>query len=368
MGDAPPKLYEPFSTPSAGRGLRATCALKPGTEVLRERPAACAWSCGDDMAECIDMLAQIIIAGATEQHREPLRALLSEETRLREKDASLLEEVGKHATPAVQRAILTSDREGAEQVTPSDMSAESVVTAYCKHLINSMGVLDSQTFARRGMALYPHAAALLNHSNAPNCWANFEPDGELRLRTLCAVAPAEELTIAYLDTAVTLSELRAELLDKYLFDCGGEERRFAPATVDSAKVIGLAAKYRSPPPPEPAALVPVVTAAMDAAVEAEEWAAACDACDDLLFCYRFCYRVIHPRVGLRLVSQGLSALNKPGKDLPAAKVALAKATKILTVTHGAEHPATASAAQTLDLVTRLLAPKTSFQGYGVSPP
>ena len=90
--------FEPFVTPSAGRGLRATRVIKAGEEVLNEAPVACVWSStADDTAECIDMLAQIIMAGATARFGEPMAALLSEEELTRQKDPSLLAEVAQHA-------------------------------------------------------------------------------------------------------------------------------------------------------------------------------------------------------------------------------------------------------------------------------
>ena len=143
-----------FDTLSSGRGLRAARALKPGEEVFRELPAACAWSRpdGNDFADVIDMLSQIILASISTRYRKPFAALLSHEEVLGEKDPALLKEVADHATPAVRRNIAESDPACACLVTKA-----AVITAYCKHLVNSMSVVNGETFAQRGTALYPGA-------------------------------------------------------------------------------------------------------------------------------------------------------------------------------------------------------------------
>ena len=72
-----------------------------------------------------------------------------------------------------------------------------------------------------GVALYP-AAAMMNHSDAPNVAQTFRGK-TASFRCLRDVDEGEELTIAYVELAATRAERRAELLEGYLFDIDEDE-------------------------------------------------------------------------------------------------------------------------------------------------
>jgi hypothetical protein len=216
-----------------------------------------------------------------------------------------------------------------------------------------------------------------NHSNNPNCHTLFDKtaDGmsqELVVRALTKIEPGEEITIAYLDTAVEYAELRAELRNNYFFDCGAEDERGfgGPAAVDPERVAAIAAKYSTggnapavgidaadgmfpptPPPRSAAGLVDVVTDAMDALVEASKFKEALVAGEDCLYLYRACYRLVHPRVALRMLSMGLVALK--AADLSKASELLKKAVRLMGITHGLDHQMVRTAKETLTLVEQL---------------
>ena len=82
----------------------------------------------------------------------------------------------------------------------------------------SLGRTASASFRRRGV----------DHACAPNCAQSFRGK-TLTVRCLRDVRAEEELTIAYVELAVTRAERRAQLMKQYLFDIddedGGRRRR-----------------------------------------------------------------------------------------------------------------------------------------------
>ena len=72
-----------------------------------------------------------------------------------------------------------------------------------------------------GVGVFPTAAAM-NHACAPNCAQSFRGK-TLTVRCLRDVRPEEELTIAYVELAVTRAERRAELMKQYAFDIDDED-------------------------------------------------------------------------------------------------------------------------------------------------
>lgn len=80
-----------------------------------------------------------------------------------------------------------------------------------------------------GVALYP-AAAMMNHSDAPNVAQTFRGKNA-SFRCLRDVDEGEELTIAYVELVATRAERRAELLEGYLFDIDDEFLDEARSTV-----------------------------------------------------------------------------------------------------------------------------------------
>lgn len=205
-------IFRAFTDPVRGRGLIAARAIYPGEEVLREKPAALVLG-GDDSSEfeeIHEMVAQMLLCSRTAELKESIAQLCSFVKLQRERDPSLLAEVARHATPAVR--ALVKARAGAAAAKTVD--SEVVVLMYCKHLLNSMIVLDPETLETIGTALYPRDGALLNHDNKPNCWTLFEPVAvsggdclrgggkgggciyELVVRSLTAIKEGDELTIA----------------------------------------------------------------------------------------------------------------------------------------------------------------------------
>ena len=72
-----------------------------------------------------------------------------------------------------------------------------------------------------GVGVFPSAAAM-NHACAPNCAQSFRGK-TLTVRCLRDVRAEEELTIAYVELAVTRAERRAQLMKQYLFDIDDED-------------------------------------------------------------------------------------------------------------------------------------------------
>ena len=72
-----------------------------------------------------------------------------------------------------------------------------------------------------GVGVFPSAAAM-NHACAPNCAQSFRGK-TLTVRCLRDVRAEEELTITYVELAVTRAERRAELMKQYLFDIDDED-------------------------------------------------------------------------------------------------------------------------------------------------
>ena len=422
-----------FHSTGRGRGLEANRAFRAGEEVLREFPTAqvlgAELESASATAECHDMLAQLLCASASRRFCRPVGELVSLIERHKELDAPLLDEVATKALPAVRR--LVEEMAGAAPALALD--AEALTCTYCKHLLNSMTILDAESLQPLGMALYARHGALLNHDSQPNCWTLFEPcvddAGRKRymmiLRTLAAVAEGEELTIAYVDVAKPRAQLNASLSTRYFIPSpaeapsagrpsglealqqverigqstgrsflrahrlaaeGGEGsgssqsvaeqlRNCAAAlakeggggvvaegeakrATDQLERVALAhhelssllAGDRS----EPAVLVPAVSRELDACTRAGDWAGALVACQQLLYLYRYCYRIVYPQVGIRYLTAGLAALKQPEKDLATSQSMLQKAVRILGVTHGEAHEVTTSATETLGLVSQLL--------------
>ena len=86
---------------------------------------------------------------------------------------------------------------------------------------------------------------------------------------------------------------------------------------------------------EPAALVPAVTRTLEAAMRRDDWAVQLGACRQLLYLYSFYMRVTYPQFGLRHLQGAFAALKL--SDLRTAAEMASKASRILAVTHGAQH-------------------------------
>ena len=257
----------------------ATRDIRAGEEVLREAPAAFAANTSSNADDCHQMLAQMIMAGHTEEHGAATASLVCLRDEFLAKDRALLTELGRNATPVVQRLVSQAwalrqrakKKKGSTAASvegcggggarPPVVDETTIINTYARHMLNSMMVQKPESLSEVGMAIYPHQGALMNHSNSPNCWTLFQdvtttsapfgsggdellleggiPEGNtLVVRSLAPIKAGEEITIAYCDTAQCFSTLRATLKDQYFFDCGG---------VDERGVFGVGAAGKADP-------------------------------------------------------------------------------------------------------------------------
>ncbi|KAJ1490191.1 hypothetical protein T484DRAFT_1665040 [Baffinella frigidus] len=68
-----------------------------------------------------------------------------------------------------------------------------------------------------GVGIYP-LAALANHACLPNCVQTFKGTA-ITIRAMREIPSGEEVTIAYVDVATPLVQRKADLKERYLFEC-----------------------------------------------------------------------------------------------------------------------------------------------------
>lgn len=208
--------FEHAVLPGRGRALVALRAIRPGEEVLREKPAAMVYNTDNNVEDCHSMLARILIASTTEEYRQPIADLVCMKDRFLAADPDMMNQLARTGTSAVRSLIQASHgKEAASCVT-----ADDVESVFCKHALNSMTILTPESCSREvGMALYPCNGALMNHADVPNCWTMFEQaNGEsydLIVRCIAPISAGEEITISYLDSAQTRSEIHRQLEAQY---------------------------------------------------------------------------------------------------------------------------------------------------------
>ena len=402
-----PVAVESFDDDAKGRGLRVTQDVAAGSELFREQPTA--MCLGDQItssaaaAECHAMVTQIIEASWMEEHAHSVSNLMSCVDARRQQEPGLLEGVAQHATPAVI-CLMSSER---TERRATAVTEDVVVEAYCKHLLNSMTILDGSNLQPVGMGLYAHRGALLNHDSSPNCWTLFErsetegqPIYNLVVRSLTRIASGDELTIAYTDLAKPAAELRGLLRSRYLFDaptaasvlprpgafealvklqalgsphCDLRELCRSPAWPTTAHLCANSPLLRSllqgqwveaggteansepdaEANGEAAHWIPVVTSLLDQATRDQIWPVALAAGRQLLFLYGLYYPPSYPQLGIRSLQGALTALKLP--DMHAAAELAIRGSAILAVSHGSDHELTRSAMETRDLTTAMLA-------------
>ena len=142
---------------------------------------------------------------------------------------------------------------------------------------NNFSVTD-ETLEVAGCGVYP-AAALLNHSCAPNTVLSFGfvadpalPPTTLLVRTLVPVRAGEELTHAYCDATKPVEERRAELRAVYSFLCSCPACALGGAP--SGAAVHACARLFSPPPPPLFPFRPTRAGEAEAAAAAAAAAAA----------------------------------------------------------------------------------------------
>ena len=96
-----------------------------------------------------------------------------------------------------------------------------------------------------GVGVYPPAATM-NHACFPNCAQSFRGK-TLFVRCLRDVRPEEELTIAYVELAVTRAERRAELMKQYAFDIDENSAENEKSTFYRKGVPSASGEYVAPP-------------------------------------------------------------------------------------------------------------------------
>ena len=126
---------------------------------------------------------------------------------------------------------------------PTDRDPEETPLAVAKLVarlsFNCHALCDDES-RPYGVGVFPTAAAM-NHACAPNCAQSFRGK-TLTVRCLRDVHPEEELTIAYVELAVTRAERRAELMKQYAFDIDDED---GAATSTSTRVLNANATAAS---------------------------------------------------------------------------------------------------------------------------
>jgi len=126
---------------------------------------------------------------------------------------------------------------------PTDRDPEEIPLAVAKLVarlsFNCHALCDDES-RPYGVGVFPTAAAM-NHACAPNCAQSFRGK-TLTVRCLRDVLPEEELTIAYVELAVTRAERRAELMKQYAFDIDDED---GAATSTSTRVLNANATAAS---------------------------------------------------------------------------------------------------------------------------
>ena len=261
MADPP---FHCFTTEGRGRGLAASRTINPGEEILREEPTALVlFQNGSKTAtgaaaseECHELLAQLLVASEHPELREDCARLVSSVDMFRARDPVLIEQVSQLATPRVRELLKAR---GEHQLLDT-LGPQRVVEAFCKHLLNGMAITCDESLQSLGMALFTRHGALLNHDDLPNCWTCFQRvngttslGGQrgssaacyvLVLRSFVQIRQGEELTIAYVDTAVPRATLHATLRQRYLFEPSSEPGQWVsiqlspnPATMGSFELV-----------------------------------------------------------------------------------------------------------------------------------
>eukprot|EP00961_Rhodomonas_salina_P120965 1628151-Rhodomonas_salina.2 len=93
---------------------------------------------------------------------------------------------------------------------------KEVVMLLCRLHLNAFTLTDDD-LRPVGMGLYP-VAALLNHDCAPNCVPTMHGT-TLHVRASRDIRAGEELRVSYVDEAEERQARRAQLLERYLFNC-----------------------------------------------------------------------------------------------------------------------------------------------------
>ena len=91
--------------------------------------------------------------------------------------------------------------------------------------INCVPIVTASSKKPVGYA-FDVATAMINHSCGPNAFVYFEKN-QLRVRSIKPIAAGEEITICYVDPALTLTARKAFLQREYFFDCSCKSSRHA---------------------------------------------------------------------------------------------------------------------------------------------
>ena len=131
---------------------------------------------------------------------------------------------------------------------PTDRDPEETPLAVAKLVarlsFNCHALCDDES-RPYGVGVYPPAATM-NHACFPNCAQSFRGK-TLFVRCLRDVRPEEELTIAYVELAVTRAERRAELMKQYAFDIDENSAENEKSTFYRKGVPSASGEYVAPP-------------------------------------------------------------------------------------------------------------------------
>ncbi|XP_034043830.1 histone-lysine N-methyltransferase SMYD3 isoform X2 [Thalassophryne amazonica] len=218
-----------------------------------------------------------------------------------------------------------------------------------------------------GVGLYP-SLSLLNHDCRPNCVMVFEGT-KLQLRAVQDIAAEEELTISYIETSALTEDRQRQLEDQYHFTChcqqcdsadkdkimlSGEEASWCLLKETLPRLEGLNAEQNwqsllescrdlfstvgSAVPDENLYKLKTTDMALDACIHLEQWEEAVRYGERTLPVYKLYYPDPHPVHGIQLMRVG--KLQHYLDRIKDALETFKKAYRIITLSHGDDHPLT----------------------------
>ncbi|EQC39619.1 hypothetical protein, variant [Saprolegnia diclina VS20] len=258
---------------------------------------------------------------------------------------------------------------------PSSMgyTVSDIEEMLCRFHTNNFTITD-EILLDIGSGCYPWGA-MVNHSCDANCTVTFAPKShELQMRALRPIAAGEEVTHAYMDVAIPATKRRRELQAQYHFGCTCA-RCTSPTSFD---VVSDAGKDGGPiatgASPDLARATQLVAAAVPMAPQeaivclrealvlrtahlhalnvdvlevhshlltqylaARDFENARDTAQAMWTFYEAMYPTTHAMAGLHLYTLGDLEAQWP-EHVGTSRTHLQEARRILTITHGVDHP------------------------------
>ncbi|KAM9410589.1 histone-lysine N-methyltransferase SMYD3 [Pholidichthys leucotaenia] len=247
-------------------------------------------------------------------------------------------------------------------------SCQEPLSIIAKVTCNCFTISDGE-LQEIGVGLYP-SLSLLNHDCRPNCVMMFEGT-KMQLRAVQNINPGEELTISYIETLSLTEDRQRQLEDQYHFTCGcqrcdskdkdglmlsGEEAIWQRLKEAQPKLEGLKKDHLpdwqtllescshllstvgAKVPDENLYKLKITDMALDASVHLGRWEEGLRYGERTLPVYRQYYPDPHPVHGVQLMRVG--KLQHYLEKVEEALDTFRQAYKIMTVTHGEDHPLT----------------------------